>query len=210
MPPIHRGESLRSVIVVFGALVIMACLLAVPAAAATPSSVGGNVFSKINYTPGKSGASWSVFPSPSTGTSGNSGFFPGLIGRNLHDEWRTLRPSVTPPDPATSPIYISDLSLTGEYVKVTNQGWDPVTMTGWRISNKEGRTIRFIEWRMEDGTLFNYELRGRTTVTIYSGREGSPSRTRLYWPDEIWNDRGDTANLYNPENVLVSSLSREP
>jgi hypothetical protein len=201
---------MRSVALFFGALAIIACLLIAPAAAAIPSSVGGNVFSKINYTPEKSGSSWSFFPSSSTGSAYDSSFFPSLIGKNLHDEWRTLRPSVTPPDPATSPIYISDLSLTGEYVKVTNQGWDPVTMTGWKISNKDGRTIRFIEWKLDDGTLFNYELRGHTTVTIYSGQEGSPSRTRLYWPQEIWNDRGDTAYLYNPDNVLVSSLTREP
>ena len=201
---------MRSVALFFGALAIIACFLISPAAAATPSSIGGNVFSKINYTPDTSGSSWSFFPSSSTGTAYDSKFSPGLIGRNLHDEWRTLRPSVTPPDPATSPIYISDLSLTGEYVKITNQGWDPVTMTGWKISNKDGRTIRFIEWQLDYGTPFNFELRGHTTVTIYSGREGSPSRTRLYWPQEIWNDRGDTAYLYNSDNVLVSSLTREP
>ncbi|NYT06912.1 MAG: lamin tail domain-containing protein [Methanomicrobiales archaeon] len=201
---------MRSVALVSVILAITACLLMATAAAATPSSVGGNVFSKINYTPEKSGTSWSFFPSSSTGTSYSSGFLPGLIGRDLHDEWRTRRQPVTPPDPASSPVYLSDLSLTGEYVKVTNQGWEPVTMTGWRISNREGRTIRFIDWRLDDGTLFTYELRGHSTVTIYSGCEGSPSRTRLYWPQEIWNDRGDTAYLYNPENILVSSLSGEP
>jgi|MTBAKMStandDraft_1061839.scaffolds.fasta_scaffold50899_1 hypothetical protein len=201
---------MRSVALFFGALAITACLLIAPAAAAIPSSIGGNVFSKINYTPEKSGTSGFFFPSSPTGTTYSSDLYTSLFGRNLHDEWRTLRPSVTPPDPATFPIYISDLSLTGEYVKVTNQGWDPVTMTGWKISNKDGRTIRFIEWKLDDGTLFNYELRGHTTVTIYSGQEGSPSRTRLYWPQEIWNDRGDTAYLFNPDNVLVSSLTREP
>jgi len=44
---------MRSVALFFGALAIIACLLIAPAAAAKPSSVGGNVFSKINYTPEK-------------------------------------------------------------------------------------------------------------------------------------------------------------
>jgi hypothetical protein len=108
-------------------------------------------------------------------------------------------------------VYISDLDVIGEYVKLTNQGRDSVVMTGWKISNKDGsKTFRFIEWTNEDGSKFNYELRGYSTVTIFSGREatGIPTPTSLYWPYEMWNNRGDTAILYNETGVLVSSLTR--
>ncbi len=119
---------------------------------------------------------------------------------------KTRNSSLVPADSKIGMVYLSDLDVRYEYVKLTNRGRDSVVMTGWKISNRDGsRSIRFAEWKNPDGSKFNYELRGFSTVTIYSGMEGTPSQTRLYWPQEMWNDEADTAYLYNETGKLVST-----
>ena len=121
--------------------------------------------------------------------------------------WNPLFPSIQQAT-GNSNVYISDLNVQEEYVKITNKGWDSVVMTGWRITNRDGsKAIDFIEWTNPDGSKFNYELRGYSTVTIYSPKEGSPSRTSLYWPKEMWYDGGDIAYLYDNTGKLVSTYS---
>ncbi|MDD1716543.1 MAG: lamin tail domain-containing protein [Methanolinea sp.] len=112
------------------------------------------------------------------------------------------------PDTTNSPVYISDLNLISEYVKITNQGKETVIMTGWKIANREGTSITFIDFPEEDGSFYTFKLPPHRTVTVYSGREGNPGGYTFYWPDELWNDSGDTAYLYNPDGELVSSFSR--
>jgi hypothetical protein len=112
------------------------------------------------------------------------------------------------PDTSGSSVYISDLNLISDYVKITNQGKETVTMTGWKIANRAGNSITFIDFPEEDGSFYTFELPPHRTVTVYSGREGNPGGYTFYWPEELWNDSGDTAYLYNPAGSLVSSLSR--
>lgn len=120
-------------------------------------------------------------------------------------------PSPTPTsDPGTiqSTVYLSSLDIIGESLKIINSGNEKVVMTGWKISNQEGRSFTFIEYPLDNGSFFTYTLKPHSTVTIHTGMEGNPSSLHLYWPEEMWNNSGDTAYLYNPEGVLVSSLTR--
>jgi hypothetical protein len=121
-------------------------------------------------------------------------------------------PTVSPtysPTPAGAPVsqgevVLTDLNLVQEYVKIRNNGQDRIDMTGWRLCDRAGHCINFIEW--ENG--YRFELLPFSTLTIYSDQTGSPSNLRLYWPEEMWNDRGDTASLYNAEGTLVSTITR--
>lgn len=120
-------------------------------------------------------------------------------------------PSPTPvPEPGTaqSPVYLSALDVTAEYLKITNGGSEKIVMTGWKISNREGKSFSFIDYPLGNGAVFTYTLMPHSTVTVHTGIEGNPSSLHLYWPEEMWNDAGDSAYLYNPQGVLVSTLSR--
>jgi hypothetical protein len=105
-------------------------------------------------------------------------------------------------------VYISDLNVLDEYIQLTNRGRDPIAMTGWTIANNRGSSFYFLPWTNPDGTKYDYELSGHSTVTIFTGREGIPTQTRLYWPVAMWNDTGDTAYLYDKTGNLVSTLTR--
>jgi hypothetical protein len=125
-----------------------------------------------------------------------------------------VSPSPAPADQsgttAGDSVVISDLNLVQDWVRITNTGTHPVSMTGWRLTNAGGRnSLTFIDWNNPDGSTYTFTLMPRTTVTVYSGTTGTPTNTRLYWPyDNLWNDSGDTAYLYNPGGDLVSSISR--
>ncbi|HIE30847.1 MAG TPA: hypothetical protein EYP67_00480, partial [Methanosarcinales archaeon] len=57
----------------------------------------------------------------------------------LHEATATPTPEPTP-EPT---VYISDLNLQEEWVKITNPGASPVTMTGWKITD-EGEKHTYI------------------------------------------------------------------
>ncbi|MDD1674326.1 MAG: lamin tail domain-containing protein, partial [Methanomicrobiales archaeon] len=105
----------------------------------------------------------------------------------------------------TQKIAITELNLGSEYLKLKNNGGNTVKMTGWKITNGKGRSIKFIEWPRGDGTFFNFKLKPQATVTIYYAKEGVPTETELYFPDGagMWSQPGDTAYLKNPEGKLV-------
>ena len=79
---------------------------------------------------------------------------------------RTM-PTVSPtysPTPSGTPVsqgdvVLTDLNLVQEYVKIRNNGQDRIDMTGWRLSDRAGHSINFIEWengyRFEAATVFN-------------------------------------------------------
>jgi hypothetical protein len=116
-------------------------------------------------------------------------------------------PSPTQP-PGTSGVYISDLNVTYEYLKLTNSGPNPVVLTGWTVSGKAGRQLEFIQTTRPDGSKVDPMILGYSTLTLYTGREGTNTFTTYYSPLEMWNDAGDTAYLYNAAGTLVSTLTR--
>lgn len=110
-----------------------------------------------------------------------------------------------------SSLFISDLDVRDEYVKITNNGLTPVSMTGWKImSGSTRRSITFIDWSQGNGQTFTFVLYPLTTATIHYGKNGAVTATDLYWPSaqDYWNDAGDTALLYDPDGNLVSSFTR--
>ncbi len=99
---------------------------------------------------------------------------------------------------AESTVYVSDLNLKDEWVKVTNKGSSPVSMTGWKIEDEGSKhTYTFPAYTLDSGS----------TVTLYT-EKGTDSATELYWQldDPIWNNDGDTAYLYDNNGKLISTL----
>ena len=95
---------------------------------------------------------------------------------------------------------MSDLSLTDEWIKVTNKGSSPVSLGGWKIEDEGNKyTLTFPSYTMSAGS----------TVTLYTGK-GTASTNELYWhlASPIWNNDGDTAYLYDNNGQLVSTLER--
>lgn len=63
-------------------------------------------------------------------------------------------------------------------------------LTGYRLKNNRGATYSFPS---------GFILRADQPLRVYSGA-GVPTATRLYWgsTEELWDDRGDCAQLINP------------
>jgi hypothetical protein len=99
-----------------------------------------------------------------------------------------------------STVYVSDLNLKDEWVKVTNKGSSSVPLTGWKI-NDEGSKHTY--------TFPSYTLNSGSTLTVFTAK-GTNTATELYWgsDDPIWNNDGDTAYLYDNNGKLVSKLER--
>lgn len=161
---------------------------------------------------------------PPAGSAGSSVRYPIFAPQNMPFTYPTPNLSVVPitntprREPAATPtpeagqqVYISDLNLRDEYVKITNSGITPVSMTGWKIvAGSTRRSITFIDWPQGNGNTFSFTLYPLITATIHYGQSGPVTATDLYWPFEknFWNDAGDTAYLYDPNGRMVSSLTR--
>jgi hypothetical protein len=104
------------------------------------------------------------------------------------------------PSSTESTVYVSDLNLKDEWVKISNKGSSPVSLSGWKIKD-EGSKHAY--------TFPSYTLDSGNTVTVYT-EEGTNSATELYWQLEnpIWNNDGDKAYLYDNTGELVSTLGR--
>lgn len=114
----------------------------------------------------------------------------------------TTKTKISTPIPTKSsnpPVYISTLSLRGEYVTISNSGSSSIILTGWKIMDKAKNTYKFPPFTLNTGK----------SVTIYSGPQakgGIDSGTKLYWTAKnIWNDDGDTAYLYNSAGKLIDT-----
>jgi endonuclease/exonuclease/phosphatase family metal-dependent hydrolase len=93
-------------------------------------------------------------------------------------------------------VYISDLSLEDEWVKITNFGNIPVDLDNWKIEDEANHAYEFTD----------FTLGSNNTVTLYTD-EGSDTENQLYWDSSraIWNNDGDTAYLYDSTGELVDS-----
>jgi len=120
----------------------------------------------------------------------------------------TSVPTSRPPTPAptkvtiasssgSSDIYISDLSLNKEWVKITNQG-STTNLQGWEVQDDDAKHTY---------TFSSYSLSSGATVTLHSGK-GTDTSTDLYWGGKyVWNNDGDTAYLYDNSGKLISHKS---
>src|SRR5450759_2058289 len=99
-----------------------------------------------------------------------------------------------------STVYVSNLNLKDEWVKVTNKGSSPVSLTGWKIGDDGSKhTYTFPSYTLDSGSA----------VTVYTGK-GTSTATELYWQlgSPIWNNDGDIAYLFENSGKLVSTLER--
>jgi beta-lactamase superfamily II metal-dependent hydrolase len=101
---------------------------------------------------------------------------------------------------AESDVYVSDLNLEEEWVKITNKESSPVSLKGWKIEDKGSKHTY---------TFHTCTLDSQATVILYTGT-GKDKGTEIYWGSgsPVWNNDGDTAYLYNDSGKLVASLER--
>jgi len=99
-----------------------------------------------------------------------------------------------------STVYVSNLNLQDEWVKISNTGSSPVSLTGWKIKDKGSKHTY---------TFPSYTLTPGATVTLYT-EKGTNTATELYWQlgSPIWNNDGDIAHLYDDSGKLISKLER--
>lgn len=79
-------------------------------------------------------------------------------------------------------ISLSAFSLQGKYVMISNRGTTPVVMTGWKITNRQGNSLTFIDYPLGGGSTFTYVLNPSSTLTVYFGKDGVMSDTDFIIP----------------------------
>jgi len=107
--------------------------------------------------------------------------------------WR-VEPTITPEPPTSGKngLSIGDIQYEGgnEWVEIRNEGTEGVNLSGWKIMDEAKNSYTFGETWLEPGETFK----------LYSGPDaGEPTWTRLY----VWNNSGDTAQLFSPQGVLT-------
>lgn len=102
------------------------------------------------------------------------------------------------PGSAKLTVYVSDLNLQDEWVRISNTGSSPVSLNGWKIED-EGNKHTY--------TFQPYTLNAGSTVTVFTGK-GINSATEFYWQldNPVWNNDGDAAYLYDNSGKLISKL----
>lgn len=96
-------------------------------------------------------------------------------------------------------IQITNVDLDKEIVTIKNNGSNDVDMSGWKlVSVKGNQTYDFSA---------GYILKAGATIYITSGKGAKDDEVNyLKWTKAyIWNNNGDTAQLYNASGELVSS-----
>lgn len=104
--------------------------------------------------------------------------------------------------PSPFDFSITEISLDGdtlndEYVDVTNGGSSIVDLSGFTLEDEAGYTYTFPD---------SFGLDAGSTVRVHTG-EGDDSTTDLYWGRGagVWNNGGDTAYVYDDNDVLLDS-----
>ena len=83
----------------------------------------------------------------------------------------------------------------GEWIEVTNQGSEPVTLTNYTLKDAANHIYTFDQVTLPSGSAFK----------LYSGN-GQDQLTELYWgyeDESVWNNDTDTAFLRDAEGRLV-------
>jgi len=89
-----------------------------------------------------------------------------------------------------------------EFIAITNQGSAPADMTGWWLESvvkgNEDQVFRFPS---------GFILTAGATIKVYSGKGAlaDPPDGLLWTTENMWNNDGDTANLYDGSGALVAS-----
>ena len=96
--------------------------------------------------------------------------------------------------------HITDLDAIKEIVRILNRTSFNVDMTGWTLVSTKGNQV----YHFPEGFI----LTAWNSVDLLSGpRQPQDLPRTLIWTNEnIWNNNGDTAQLYNAEGELVSEV----
>ena len=112
--------------------------------------------------------------------------------------------TATPLPPAdVNIVYIlynpSGDDVVGEYIRLQNVGGSAANLTGWTLSDADGRVYAFPT---------NFTLSANATVQIWT-KGGTNTTTDLYWGQNlgIWTNTGDTATLRNSSNAVIDVCS---
>ena len=106
-------------------------------------------------------------------------------------------------DIQTVPVYtpaLTALDLKREFVMISNRSSATVDLTGWTLVS----TIGDQRFTFPAG----YKLEAWSDVFILSGLNNFyVTNPHFYWTTEnMWNNNGDTAQLYNADGVLVNEI----
>ena len=95
---------------------------------------------------------------------------------------------------------ITELQAVKEFVTISNETSIDVDMTGWTLVSTKGNQV----YHFPEGFI----LTAWNSVDLLSGpRQPQDLPRTLIWTNEnIWNNNGDTAQLYNAEGELVSEV----
>jgi len=113
----------------------------------------------------------------------------------------TVAPTATTP-PANVQITLivynpAGDDVAGEYVRIENKGGTAAVMTGWTLSDNDGRVYTFPSFSLAPGAA----------VLVWT-KGGASNASNLYWGQAlaVWTNTGDTAFLRNG-GTLVDSCS---
>lgn len=90
-------------------------------------------------------------------------------------------------------------NLNGEWVKITNEGTSPISMSCWTLSDENNKhSYRFPIFTLDAGA----------SVKVYTG-SGTDTATELYFGQSlaVWNNDGDTATLADSNGSVVAQRS---
>ena len=92
-------------------------------------------------------------------------------------------------------VYVQPESIgDGEYVELENQGDESYELENWRIEDEDENEYTFDDVELDTGE----------SLRVYSSNE---SKEFNWGKNYIWNDGGDTAYLYDSEDVLIAEHS---
>ncbi|RLF38578.1 MAG: nuclease [Thermoplasmata archaeon] len=88
-------------------------------------------------------------------------------------------------------------NLNDEYVVIKNIDTTPIDVTGYRLNDEVNHTYYFPE---------HYIIEPGVIVKIHTG-SGNNTEYDLYWNNDypIWNNNGDTAYLWNADDILIDT-----
>ncbi len=95
--------------------------------------------------------------------------------------------------PGSSPVAITALNLRGETVTVTNGGSSRASLDGWRLTDEGANHVY---------TFAGTTLPAGGSITLATGSATGDIRWKS---DNVWNNDGDTAYLYDTAGRLVST-----
>ncbi len=91
-------------------------------------------------------------------------------------------------------------NLNDEWVEITNQGEEDVSLEGWTLSDQQNHTY----------TFQGFVLLAGASVKVRTG-SGSDTEEDLYWnkATSVWNNDGDTATLTDDGGNVVAMYPEE-